>query len=118
MANGPLDGVRILDLSKVVMGPYSTQLLGDLGADVIVIEDRAGDTNRAMGPGPHPQLSGVSLNLMRNKRSVGLDLKHPDGMAAALDLAATVDVVVTPAGGEAVTLAGVEADRHIRLGGC
>ncbi len=94
-AKGPLAGVRVLDLSSVIMGPMATQTLGDLGADVITIEDRAGDTNRSMGPGPRPGLSGVSMNLLRNKRSVGLDLKQPAGREAFLKLAATCDVVVT-----------------------
>ncbi|MFV0524762.1 MAG: CaiB/BaiF CoA transferase family protein [Acidimicrobiales bacterium] len=92
---GPLDGVRVLDLSSVVMGPLATQTLGDLGADVISIEGRDGDTNRAMGPGPAPGLSGVAMNLLRNKRSVGLDLKQAAGRDAVLALAATCDVVVT-----------------------
>ena len=56
---GPLADVRVLDLTSVVMGPLATQILGDLGADVISVEDIGGDTNRFMGPGPHPQLSGV-----------------------------------------------------------
>jgi crotonobetainyl-CoA:carnitine CoA-transferase CaiB-like acyl-CoA transferase len=94
-ATGPLDGVRILDLTSVVMGPYATQLLGDLGADVITIEPPGGDANRAMGPGPHPQLSGVALNLLRNKRNVLIDFKHPRGYKALLDIAATCDVFVT-----------------------
>ena len=92
---GALDGVRVLDLTSVIMGPYATQILGDLGADVISIEDIAGDVNRAMGAGHHPQLSGTALNLLRNKRNVSLDLKHPDGRAAFLRIAATSDVVVT-----------------------
>ena len=92
---GPLHGIRVLDLSTVVMGPFSTQQLGDLGADVITVEDAKGDTNRRLGKGPHPQLSGVSLNMLRNKRNVSLDLRHPDGMTACRRLLATSDVFVT-----------------------
>ena len=94
-ASGPLDGVRVLDLSTVVMGPLATQTLGDLGAEVITIETALGDTNRFMGRGPHAELSGVSMNLMRNKRSVVLDLKQEAGRAAFLRIAATADVMVT-----------------------
>jgi crotonobetainyl-CoA:carnitine CoA-transferase CaiB-like acyl-CoA transferase len=93
--SGPLADLRVLDLTSVVMGPFATQILGDLGAEVISIEDISGDTNRFMGPGPHPQLSGVSLNLLRNKRNVSLDLKHRDGREAFLRLAETSDIVVT-----------------------
>jgi crotonobetainyl-CoA:carnitine CoA-transferase CaiB-like acyl-CoA transferase len=95
MTTGPLDGVRVLDLTSVVMGPYATQVLGDLGADVITVEPRLGEANRAMGPGPLPQLSGVALNLLRNKRNIAIDFKHPAGRAALLDVAAACDVFVT-----------------------
>jgi crotonobetainyl-CoA:carnitine CoA-transferase CaiB-like acyl-CoA transferase len=93
--SGPLEGVRVLDLTSVVMGPLATQTLGDLGADVIAVEAAKGETNRYMGTGPHPQLSGIALNLLRNKRNVAIDLKHPAGRAALLRIAATCDVVVT-----------------------
>jgi crotonobetainyl-CoA:carnitine CoA-transferase CaiB-like acyl-CoA transferase len=93
--DGPLDGLRVLDLTSVVMGPYATQLLGDLGADVIAVEPPRGDTNRAMGVGPLPQLSGIALNLLRNKRNISLNFKHPAGRQALLDIAATCDVFVT-----------------------
>ena len=92
---GPLDGIRVLDLSSVVMGPLATQILGDLGADVITVETRDGDINRIMGSGPRPGLSGVSLNLLRNKRNISLDIAHPDGRAALLRVAAGCDVFVT-----------------------
>jgi crotonobetainyl-CoA:carnitine CoA-transferase CaiB-like acyl-CoA transferase len=93
--DGPLHGIRILDLTSVVMGPLATQVLGDLGADVITVEAAKGETNRVMGLGPHPQLSGVSLNLLRNKRNVAIDLKSEGGRDAVLAIAATCDVFVT-----------------------
>jgi len=92
--DGPLSGIRILDLTRVVMGPLATQILADQGADVIVVEPAGGDTNRVMGPGPHPDFSGISLNLLRNKRSVELDLKSDEGMAAIRRLIEQSDVVV------------------------
>ena len=92
---GPLVGVRVLDLTSVVMGPYATQILGDLGADVITVEPGRGETNRAMGAGPSRQFSGVSLNLLRNKRNIAVDIKHPEGRKVILDIAATCDVFVT-----------------------
>ena len=92
---GPLHGVRVLDLTSVVMGAMATAILGDLGADVLTIESDRGDTNRAMGSGPHPQLSGISLNLLRNKRNLDLDLKAAEGRELLLRLAATCDVFVT-----------------------
>ncbi len=91
---GPLDGVRVLDLTRVVMGPLATQVLADQGADVILVEAPGGDTNRVMGPGPHPQLSGIALNLLRNKRSVDVDLKSDEGRAAIRALVPQCDVVV------------------------
>jgi crotonobetainyl-CoA:carnitine CoA-transferase CaiB-like acyl-CoA transferase len=87
--------VRVLDITSVVMGPLATQILGDLGAEVISIESERGDTNRHMGPRAAKDLSDVSLNLLRNKRNVALDLRHPAGREAALAIAATCDVVVT-----------------------
>jgi crotonobetainyl-CoA:carnitine CoA-transferase CaiB-like acyl-CoA transferase len=91
----PLDGVRVLDLTSVIMGPFATQCLGDLGAEVITVETARISPNRLMTAGPHSQLSGVALNLLRNKRSIILDLKHRRGRDIALDLAATCEVFVT-----------------------
>ena len=94
-AAGPLSGVRVLDLSSVLMGPAATRTLGDLGADVIFVEPAKGDRNRTMGSGPAEEFSGISLNLLRNKRSIAVDLKHPCGRQAFLDIAATCDVMIT-----------------------
>ena len=95
MGDGPLTGIRVLDLTSVIMGPVATQVLGDLGAEVVTVEGRRGDTNRSMGPGPVPGMSGTSMNLMRNKRSLGLDLKYRAGREAFLRLAQRSDVVIT-----------------------
>jgi crotonobetainyl-CoA:carnitine CoA-transferase CaiB-like acyl-CoA transferase len=91
----PLSGVRVVDLTSVIMGPYATQILADLGADVITVEEPGGSLNRMMSPGPHPQLSGIALNLLRNKRNVVLNLKQPAGHAALMRLIETADVFVT-----------------------
>jgi crotonobetainyl-CoA:carnitine CoA-transferase CaiB-like acyl-CoA transferase len=92
---GPLGGVRVLDISTVVMGPYATQLLGDLGAEVIKVEDAGGDLSRSMGPGPAHAMSGVALNLHRNKRSIVIDLKEPAQRPLIEALVRWADVVVT-----------------------
>jgi crotonobetainyl-CoA:carnitine CoA-transferase CaiB-like acyl-CoA transferase len=93
--DGPLRGVRVLDLTQVIMGPFATQVLADQGADVILVEAGGEEINRVMGAGRHPELSGSSLNLLRNKRSARLDLKSAEGQAAIRQLVPTCDVVVT-----------------------
>jgi crotonobetainyl-CoA:carnitine CoA-transferase CaiB-like acyl-CoA transferase len=89
-----LKGVRIVDLSTIVLGPYATQLLGDFGADVIKVEAPAGDLFRAARPG-RPGGDGAGfLNVNRNKRSIMLDLARDADRQALLRLAATADVFV------------------------
>ena len=97
MCNGStlLDGVRVFDLTSVIMGPLATQCLGDLGAEVITVETQRMSSNRMMTEGAHEQLSGISMNLLRNKRSIILDLKSDAGREVALRLAASCDAVVT-----------------------
>src|SRR6478672_13948870 len=91
---GPLAGVRILDLTRIIMGPLATQGLADQGADVIIVEAERGDSSRLMGPGPDPEFSGISLNILRNKRSIAIDLKSAEGASLIRRLIATCDVVV------------------------
>jgi crotonobetainyl-CoA:carnitine CoA-transferase CaiB-like acyl-CoA transferase len=91
---GPLSGVRILDLTSVLMGPYTTQIFADLGADVIKIEGPAGDTTRALPPMVAPGQGSMFLNVNRGKRSLRLDLKQAAARDSVLRLAKTADVFI------------------------
>ncbi|MGW6246790.1 CaiB/BaiF CoA transferase family protein [Streptomyces roseolus] len=92
---GPLDGVRILDLSSNFMGPYATLLLADMGADVTKVESPEGDTTRGIGPRRNPGMSAIFLHLNRNKRSLVLDLKSEGGGAALKRMIRSADVLLS-----------------------
>lgn len=108
--NGPLAGVRVVDLTTVVVGPICTRTLADYGADVIKVEaPGGGDLLRTMAEGSrHPGMSGKFINFNRNKRSIGLDLKKPGGHAALLRLIERADVFVSNVRPEALARAGLD----------
>ena len=91
---GPLAGIRVVDLSSVVLGPLATQILGDYGADVIKVEGLQGDQMRANGVSKHRGMGAIFLSINRNKRSMAIDLKDPRGVAALRRVIAGSDVFV------------------------
>lgn len=93
--DGPLAGVRVVELATVIMGPYAGQQLGDLGADVIKVESPAGDSTRDFAPQRHRGMAGPTLNLNRNKRSVTLDLKEAVDRAVFTELLDSADIFIT-----------------------
>jgi crotonobetainyl-CoA:carnitine CoA-transferase CaiB-like acyl-CoA transferase len=96
------------------MGPFATQTLGDLGADVITVEMAGGDISRLMSSGPHPELSGVALNLLRNKRNIVLDIKQQGDHDILMRIAQTCDVVVTNMRPRALLALGIAYDDMVR----
>jgi crotonobetainyl-CoA:carnitine CoA-transferase CaiB-like acyl-CoA transferase len=94
-AESPLSGIRVVDLSRVLAGPYATMVLADLGADVVKVEHpRGGDETRSWGPPYAGGEAAYFLSVNRSKRSVALDLKAPEGRELALELCARTDVVI------------------------
>jgi crotonobetainyl-CoA:carnitine CoA-transferase CaiB-like acyl-CoA transferase len=91
---GPLAGVRVIDLTQVVLGPIGTQILGDAGADVVKVEPPDGDMTRFIGPRRSEGMAAYFANLNRNKRSVALDLKRPAARDALMRLVEGADVFV------------------------
>ena len=109
MTGGPLEGVRVIDLTTVVVGPICTRTLADQGADVIKVEAPGGDLLRTMAHGSrNPGMSGKFMNFNRNKRSICLDLKHAQGIAAMRRLIAGADVFVSNVRPEGLTRAGLD----------
>lgn len=93
--SGPLAGIKILDMTSVIMGPFATQILASLGAEVIKVETPEGDNMRHVGPMRNAGMGHIFLHANQGKRSIVLDLKQPEGREAALRLAEQTDVLIT-----------------------
>lgn len=91
---GPLHGIKVIDMTSVLMGPFASQALGDMGADVVKVEAPAGDLVRQIGPGRHADMGPIFLNTNRNKRSLVLDLKQPAGLEVLKRLLVDADVLI------------------------
>ena len=91
---GPLHGIKVIDMTSVLMGPFASQALGDMGADVIKVESPEGDVVRQIGPGRHADMGAIFLNTNRNKRSLALDLKQPAGLEVLKRLLVDADVLI------------------------
>ncbi len=109
MAGGPLEGVKVVDMTTVVVGPICGRTLADQGADVVKVEAPGGDLLRTMAKGArNPGMSGKFMNFNRNKRSICLDIKQPEGLAALKKLIDAADVFVTNVRPAALARAGLD----------
>lgn len=104
---GPLNGIRILDLTSVLMGPYATSILGDMGADVIKLESPDGDIVRKIGPGRSGEMGGMFFHANRSKRSIAVDIKTEAGLDIVLRLAKTADALIYNIRPQAMTRLGL-----------
>ena len=91
---GPFQGIRVLDMSTVLMGPYASQMMADMGADVIKVEPPQGDVMRKVGPMRHENMGALFLHVNRGKRSIVLDLKNPSGLDVFRRMLAHADVLL------------------------
>ena len=107
---GPLSGIKIIDMTTVIMGPYATQILGDMGADVIKVESPGGDVLRYSNSGHTHGMSNIFLNNNRNKRSLALNLKSSQGREVLLKLAVESDVLVSNVRPKAMARLGLSYD--------
>jgi len=107
---GPLAGIRVLDMTSVLLGPIATQIMGDMGADVVKIESPEGDITRHITPFRSKGMGAVYLNCNRNKRSLVLDLKNGEARAALLKLVADADVLATSVRPDAMRRLGLHYD--------
>ena len=105
-----LEGIRIVDLTTVIFGPYATQMLADLGAEVIKVETPGlGDVSRYLGTGkPDPTMGSIHLTVNRGKRSIALDLKQAEDAAVLTDIIATADVFFHTIRGKAIARLGFD----------
>src|ERR1051325_3235769 len=93
--SGPLDGVRVVDLTRALAGPYCTMVLGDLGAEVLKVEQPGGgDETRGWGPPSSPDQSAYCISINGNKKTITLALKQPEALAILKQLVARADVLV------------------------
>ncbi len=106
--SGPLAGIRVIDLTSVVFGPYATQIMADMGADVIKVEPPAGDNTRWISAGPAEGMGGVYVNVNRGKKSVVLDLASAPGKKAMQRLIAGADVFIHSMRGKAIAKLGFD----------
>lgn len=114
--SGPLAGIRVIDLTSIVFGPYATQTMADMGAEVIKVEPPAGDNTRWITPGPVPGMGGIYVNVNRGKRGVMLDLREDEDKETLRKLIATADVFIHSMRGSAIRKLGFgyESVRAIR----
>jgi crotonobetainyl-CoA:carnitine CoA-transferase CaiB-like acyl-CoA transferase len=107
---GPLNGIRIVDLTSMVFGPYATQIMADMGADVIKVEPPGGDDTRQISAGPAPGLGGVYVNINRGKRSIMLDLRDDADKQVLCGLIAKADIFIHSMRGKAIAKLGFGYD--------
>lgn len=107
---GPLNGVRVVDMTSVLMGPFATQMLGDMGADVIKVEPVEGDVTRQIWPYRHRGMGHMFMNVNRNKRSLALNLKQHAARDAVLQLLTTADVLIYNIRPQAMSRLGLSYD--------